>query len=216
MRPRTRPRYARPASMARLYPASDGWSGMSNARARSGETTRSDAGAAPAVGGPGGADQHVAQFAQFGCPGSFVERRGDVLGGASHLVDAIRQVGGVVGRQHHRVGGQSRRPRPGSSRPAARRPAAGTTAGSTGGDGPSRRRSRPDRTNGTAEGGHDGSRLPTLVGLRPRSRYHGGRVAHPACRPGNYADRRNVCYTDRIALPEPRSSRRTQRSSTHG
>jgi len=71
-------------------------------------TIRSDAGAAPAVSGPGGTDQHVAQFAQFGCPGTFVERGGNVLRSASHLVDPVRQIGRVVGGQHHRVSGQSR------------------------------------------------------------------------------------------------------------
>ena len=66
----------------------------------------------------------------------------------------------------------SPRRRPGSARRAVRMPAAGTTAGSTGGDVPSRRRTRLDRTSGTAAGGGDGSRLPTLVGIARRSRYH--------------------------------------------
>ena len=65
-----------------------------------------DTHSAPTVGGPGGADQHVAQFAQFSWSGSFVERGGNVLGCASDLVNTIRQVGSVVGRQHHRVSGQ--------------------------------------------------------------------------------------------------------------
>lgn len=64
---------------------------------------------APAVGGPGCPDQRVAQFTQFGCPGSFVKRRGDVLRRTSHLVDAIREVGRLVGRQHHHVAWQGRR-----------------------------------------------------------------------------------------------------------
>ncbi len=71
-------------------------------------TIGSDAGAAPTVSGAGRADQHVAQFPQFGCRGPFVERGGDILRSASHLIDPVRQVGRVVGRQHHRVGGQSR------------------------------------------------------------------------------------------------------------
>jgi hypothetical protein len=54
------------------------------------EPSRSDTHSAPAVSGAGGADQHSAKFAEFGCPGSFVERRGDVLRRASHLVNAIR------------------------------------------------------------------------------------------------------------------------------
>jgi hypothetical protein len=58
---------------------------------------------APAVGGPGGAHQHIAQLAQLGRPGPFVERGGDIFGRTSHLVNAVRQVGRVVGRQHHRV-----------------------------------------------------------------------------------------------------------------
>jgi hypothetical protein len=58
---------------------------------------------APAVGGHGGSHQRIAQFAQFGCPGSFVKRRCNVFCRASHLIDAIRQVSGLVSRQHHRV-----------------------------------------------------------------------------------------------------------------
>ena len=82
-------------------------------RELSASSRRSQRRSAPAVGGPGGPDQHVAQFAQFGCPGAFVERGGDILRRASHLVNAIRQVGGLVGRQHHRVGGQAAPRRPG-------------------------------------------------------------------------------------------------------
>ena len=85
------------------------------------------------------------------------------------------------------------RPHPDSKRRVARRRVAGRTAGSTGGDGPSRRRSRLDRTSGTGGGGHGGARLPTLVGRFSQSRIMGGRVAYAACRPGNYADRHNVC-----------------------
>src|ERR1700758_3672644 len=72
------------------------------------EMSRSDTHSAPAVSSPGGSDQYVAKFAQFGCPGSFVEGCGDVFCGTSHLVNAVRQVGGLVGRQHHRVGGECR------------------------------------------------------------------------------------------------------------
>jgi hypothetical protein len=67
------------------------------------ETSRSDTHSAPAISSPGGADQRIAKFAQFGCLGSFVERCGDVFCRTSHLVNAIRQVGRLVGRQHHRV-----------------------------------------------------------------------------------------------------------------
>ncbi|CKM16965.1 Uncharacterised protein [Mycobacterium tuberculosis] len=58
---------------------------------------RLGAGSAPPIGSPGGPDQLVAQIAQFGRRGSFVERGDDILGGASHLVNTIRQIGRVVG-----------------------------------------------------------------------------------------------------------------------
>jgi len=57
----------------------------------------------PAVGGRGGSHQRIAQFTQFGRRGSFVKRGSDVLCRASHLIDAIGQVGGLVSGQHHRV-----------------------------------------------------------------------------------------------------------------
>lgn len=63
----------------------------------------SDAHPAPAVGGLSGAQQHVAQFAKLGGPGAFLQRRGDVFGRTSDLVDAVGEVGGVVGRQHHGI-----------------------------------------------------------------------------------------------------------------
>ena len=72
------------------------------------EMSQSDTHSAPAVGSPGGSDQHVAKFAQLGCPGSFVERCGHVFCRTSHLVNAVREVGGLVGGQHHRVGGKCR------------------------------------------------------------------------------------------------------------
>src|SRR5262249_34360503 len=71
-------------SMARLYP---------DVQRKLGTTARNkrlDGHSAPAVGGPGGPDQHVAQVAQLGRRGPFVERRGDILRSASHLVNAIR------------------------------------------------------------------------------------------------------------------------------
>jgi hypothetical protein len=77
------------------------------------EMSRSDTHSAPAVSSPGGSDQHVAKFAQFGCPGSFVERCGDVFRRTSHLVNAVRQVGGLVAGQQHRVGGDCRHVAPG-------------------------------------------------------------------------------------------------------
>jgi hypothetical protein len=70
--------------------------------------SRSDTNSAPAVSSPGGSNKHIAKFAQFGCPGSFVERGGDVFCRTSHLVNAVRQVSGLVGGQHHRVGGECR------------------------------------------------------------------------------------------------------------
>jgi hypothetical protein len=75
--------------MARLYPQ---WSAQS----------------APAVGGLGGLHERIAQFAQFGCPGTFVKGRRDVFGRAPHLVDAVGQVSGLVSGQHDRVGRQRR------------------------------------------------------------------------------------------------------------
>jgi hypothetical protein len=65
-------------------------------------------------------DQRITQFAQYGRLGSFVERCSDILRRTSHLVNAIRQVGRIVGRQHDRVGGQSRQA-PGLT-PVHRRP----------------------------------------------------------------------------------------------
>ena len=63
---------------------------MRAGRAPRRETSRSDTHSAPAVGGAGGADEHTAKFAQFGCLRSFVECCGDVLRRTSHLVNAIR------------------------------------------------------------------------------------------------------------------------------
>ena len=51
---------------------------------------------APAVGGHGGSHQRIAQLAQFSGRGSFVKRRRDIFCGASHLIDAIGQVSGLV------------------------------------------------------------------------------------------------------------------------
>jgi hypothetical protein len=59
---------------------------------------------APAVGGRGGSHQRITQFTQFGRRGSFVKRRSNVFCRASHLIDAIGQVGGLICGQHHRVG----------------------------------------------------------------------------------------------------------------
>lgn len=50
---------------------------------------RRHAQSAPAVGGLGCLNQHITQFAQFGGPGSLVERCCDILGRTSDLVDAI-------------------------------------------------------------------------------------------------------------------------------
>ena len=63
---------------------------------------------APAVGGHGGSHQRIAQLAQFSGRGSFVKRRRNVFCRASHLIDAIGQVSGLVSGQHHRVGRQRR------------------------------------------------------------------------------------------------------------
>ena len=71
-------------------------------------TMWSDDHSAPAVGSLGGTDQHIAQFTQFSGFGTFVERRGDILRGASDLVNAIRQVGRLVRRQHHGISRQGR------------------------------------------------------------------------------------------------------------
>lgn len=91
-------------SMARLYPPArqrrmgacqcGASGGLHNTAAR---MQRLGAGSAPPIGSPGGPDQLVAQIAQFGRRGSFVERGDDILGGASHLVNTIRQIGRVVG-----------------------------------------------------------------------------------------------------------------------
>ena len=84
--------------MARLYPpqVSRGQAAVSPVSSRS----------APPVGGLGGSHQHSAQFTQFGSTRAFVQRGGDILRGASHLVDAVGQVSSLIGRQHHRVGRQ--------------------------------------------------------------------------------------------------------------
>jgi len=99
-------------------------------------------------------------------------------------------------RSHRKARPVSPQPRPGSTKPAARRPAAGKTADSIGGDGPSRYRSRRDRTSGRDGGERAESRLPTLVGsslFEPATpRIIGGRVACTTCQPGNYAARRDV------------------------
>lgn len=63
----------------------------------------SDAHPAPAVGGLSGAEQYLAELAKFKRPGAFLECGGDILGRTSDLVDAVGQVGGVIGRQHHRI-----------------------------------------------------------------------------------------------------------------
>jgi hypothetical protein len=57
----------------------------------------------PAVGRPGRPHQSVAQFAQLRGLSSFFDRGRHVLRGASDLIDAIGQLGGLVGRQHHRI-----------------------------------------------------------------------------------------------------------------
>ena len=115
-----------------------------------------------------------------------------------------------IGRPHHRPTAPPRRRarpsgRPGATRLVARTPAAGKTAGSTGGDGPSRCRSRLDRTSGTAAGGRDGSRLPTLVRVLRDPGIIDGRVAQAGCRPGNYAERRNVCQWRESHYRSPRA-----------
>jgi hypothetical protein len=51
---------------------------------------------APPVGGLGGAHQGTAQFAQFEGVGALVERDGDIFGRASHLIDAVGQVRGLL------------------------------------------------------------------------------------------------------------------------
>lgn len=83
--------------MARLYLLAD-------ASLTGGHPARS----APSVGGLRGSHQRVAQFAQFGWPGSFVERCGNIFCRASHLVDAVGQVGSLVGGEHHGVRRQRR------------------------------------------------------------------------------------------------------------
>ncbi len=72
------------------------------------QVSRGQARSAPPVGGRGGLHQGVAQFAKHGGAGTFVERSGYVFGRASHLIDPIGQVSGLVGGQHHGVGGQRR------------------------------------------------------------------------------------------------------------
>ena len=72
------------------------------------EAKRVSGWSAPPVGRLRGAHQGGAQFAQLGGVSTLLERNGDVFSCASHLIDAIGQVGGLVGRQHHRVGGHRR------------------------------------------------------------------------------------------------------------
>ena len=57
----------------------------------------------PAVGRLGRPHQSVAQFAQLCGLSAFVDRRGDVLGGASDLVDPVGQLRCLLGGQHHRI-----------------------------------------------------------------------------------------------------------------
>jgi hypothetical protein len=72
---------------------------------------------APAVGGHGGSHQRIAQLAQLGSRGAFIERRRNVFCRASHLINAIGQVSGLVSGQHHRVGRQRRTFRSGDRGP---------------------------------------------------------------------------------------------------
>ena len=58
----------------------------------------------PAVGRLCGLQQSVAQLAQFGGLGALVNRRRHVLCGASHLVNAVGELRGLLGGQHHRIG----------------------------------------------------------------------------------------------------------------
>jgi len=61
---------------------------------------------APPVGGSGGPHQGVAELAKLWGAGAFVQRGGDIFGRASHLVNPIGQVSGLVGGEHHGVLGQ--------------------------------------------------------------------------------------------------------------
>src|ERR1700687_5548095 len=63
---------------------------------------------APAVGGFGRAHQRVAQFPQLGALSALVDGRCEIFGSASDLVDAVGQLGRLVGGQYHRVGRQRR------------------------------------------------------------------------------------------------------------
>ena len=63
---------------------------------------------APPVGGLGGAHQGRAQLPQFRCARTFVQCGSDVFRCASHLVDAVGEVSGLLRRQHHRISGQRR------------------------------------------------------------------------------------------------------------
>ncbi|MDT7767713.1 MAG: hypothetical protein QOI30_709 [Mycobacterium sp.] len=85
---------------------SDPW--RDSTRHKSAQAKRRSAPSTPPVGGLGGSHQGSAQFSQFGSSGTFVKRGGDILRRASHLVDTVGQVSGLVGRQHHRVGWQRR------------------------------------------------------------------------------------------------------------
>ena len=53
----------------------------------------------PAVGRPCCPHQRVAQLAQFTVFGPFLDGDRDILGGTSDLVDAVRELGGLVGGQ---------------------------------------------------------------------------------------------------------------------
>jgi len=72
------------------------------------EAKRVSGWSAPPVGRLRGSHQGSAQFAQFGWVSTLLERDGDVLGRASHLVDPVGQVCSLVGGEHYRVGGHGR------------------------------------------------------------------------------------------------------------
>lgn len=63
---------------------------------------------APTVGGLGRRHQRLAQLAQFDGVGAFLDRCGDILGGASDLVDAVGELSGLVRSEDDRVRGQRR------------------------------------------------------------------------------------------------------------